>query len=600
MRNKEIKDIVYSNVYQNASTGYVLTPSELAFEMISTLPESVFKSESTTFLDPICKSGTFLFEVIEKLYDQGHSVNNIQNRIYTIDSNSHSLNVAESFIKKILNKESGSFKVDYKHEFVERFHNRLISVVSKGKYTTFDDFLSIIILDKKEKYLMVELKNTISDFIAKYEKVSKLESKLFGEVFTPRQLIDEMLDTLPKDVWGNPDLKWLDPAVGIGNFPAAILDRLMVGLESVIQNEDDRRKHILEEMLYMCDISTKNLFLLYMLFDRNNEFKLNVYRGSFLEEGFDKHMKEVWGLDGFDVVVGNPPYQSLDENGNSKRGGNNLYMKFISKSTQICQFLLFITPQSWMAPGNDRSVNKFFFKDYFLKNNLLFVESGVSEDYFKGVGSKFSVFLLNIGDKKKTSTKLRTKINNEIIDTEYILDDNFKFFPTLPNSLALNIFNKVIFSTENKIKFNFDLTYDIRRQPNKKIVDSEFQYPIYNTGSQILYSKFKTKNFDSPKIIISLSGNLNPVFDSGRSGTANNSMHFCIDKDHSDFYLFLLKSKLFKFILKYSKYSGFFTKEVLWSLPDVFDKEIIEDSSLYSYFNLTQEEIDLIEKTIKD
>ena len=81
MKNKEIKDTIYRNVYQNTSEGYVLTPSELAFEMVSTLPESVFKSDSTTFLDPICKSGTFLFEIVEKLYNEGHSISNIQSRI---------------------------------------------------------------------------------------------------------------------------------------------------------------------------------------------------------------------------------------------------------------------------------------------------------------------------------------------------------------------------------------------------------------------------------------------------------------------------------------------------------------------------------------
>jgi hypothetical protein len=137
----------------------------------------------------------------------------------------------------------------------------------------------------------------------------------------------------------------LDPAVGIGNFPAAILDRLMVGLDSVIPNEDDRRKHILEEMLYMCDISTKNLFLLYQLFDKNNEFKLNVYRGSFLTEDFDKHMKEVWGLDGFDVVVGNPPYQD----GSKEGGQNKIYTLFCKKSIELLnEFgkITYVTPTS--------------------------------------------------------------------------------------------------------------------------------------------------------------------------------------------------------------------------------------------------------------
>ena len=117
MKNKELKVFIYNNVYQNSSTGYVLTPSELAFEMVSTLPQSVFQSDKTTFLDPICKSGTFLFEIVEKLYSEGHSISNIQSRIYTIDSNSHSLNVAQSFIRKILNKESGTFKFDYKYKY---------------------------------------------------------------------------------------------------------------------------------------------------------------------------------------------------------------------------------------------------------------------------------------------------------------------------------------------------------------------------------------------------------------------------------------------------------------------------------------------------
>ena len=238
MKNREIKETVYKNVYQNASEGYVLTPSELAFEMVSTLPNEVFESDSTTFLDPICKSGTFLFEIVEKLYNAGHSIGNIEKRIYTIDSNSHSLNIANSYIKKILNKESGSFGVDFKSDFSESFFNYAVGVVSGGRFKTFSEFINTILIDKKYNYLMVDLKRNISEFIERYEKVSKLESKLFGEVFTPRQLIDEMLDTLPEDVWKNKDLKWLDPAVGIGNFPAAILDRLMVGLEDSIPNED--------------------------------------------------------------------------------------------------------------------------------------------------------------------------------------------------------------------------------------------------------------------------------------------------------------------------------------------------------------------------
>jgi len=36
--------------------------------------------------------------------------------------------------------------------------------------------------------------------------------------------------------------------------------------------------------------------------------RIMIFKGSFLEEGFDEHMKEVWGLNGFDIIMGNPPY----------------------------------------------------------------------------------------------------------------------------------------------------------------------------------------------------------------------------------------------------------------------------------------------------
>ena len=513
MKNKELKDFVYRNVYQNASNGYVLTPSELAFEMVSTLPQSVFKSDNTTFLDPICKSGTFLFEIVELLYNEGHSIKNIQSRIYTIDSNSHSLNVAQSFIRKILNKESGKFKVDYKYEFIEKYYNRLISFISNGKYTTFEDFMNIIILDKNNKYLMEILKSNISEFISKYEKVSKLESKLFGEVFTPRQLIDEMLDTLPEDVWKNPDLKWLDPAVGIGNFPAAILDRLMVGLNDVIVDDSDRKRHILEEMLYFCDISTKNLFLLYMLFDKNNEFKLNVYRGSFLTDDFDKHMKEVWRLEGFDVVVGNPPYQETHEDGRSKRDSVRLWAKFILNifDKNILKedgYLNFVTPSGWAGSS---SVIFDKIKDYKL------ISADFSSFVSKSFGSVggtmiFTTFLLqNRKEKIRSQIKFDQGIANiDIFSLPItpIKSTNMYDFTILSKMLSSGIKglewrrnddkNKpidalsIIMSRSKSENFNVDFSYNLEDRSGFWLYgDEQYLSIIKNNVNLPIYKKFR-------------------------------------------------------------------------------------------------------------
>ena len=77
-------------------------------------------------------------------------------------------------------------------------------------------------------------------FIHDNLKPKNVEKKTRGEVFTPMQLVNEMLDTLPENVWTNPDLKWLDPAAGIGNFPIAIYMRLMECLKILIPDEELR------------------------------------------------------------------------------------------------------------------------------------------------------------------------------------------------------------------------------------------------------------------------------------------------------------------------------------------------------------------------
>jgi hypothetical protein len=64
------------------SAGMVTTPVELANEMIDRLPIDVFESDSTTFCDPCFGNGTFIIELIKRLRKHGHSMNNIESRIY--------------------------------------------------------------------------------------------------------------------------------------------------------------------------------------------------------------------------------------------------------------------------------------------------------------------------------------------------------------------------------------------------------------------------------------------------------------------------------------------------------------------------------------
>ena len=51
----------------NLSNDEVFTPPEVANQMLDLLPQALFESPNTTFLDPACKSGVFLREIAKRL-----------------------------------------------------------------------------------------------------------------------------------------------------------------------------------------------------------------------------------------------------------------------------------------------------------------------------------------------------------------------------------------------------------------------------------------------------------------------------------------------------------------------------------------------------
>lgn len=182
--------------------------------------------------------------------------------------------------------------------------------------------------------------------LREYVKIAEVEKKKFGEVMTPLELVKEMLATLPKEVWSNPDLKWLDPANGTGPFPCWVIFKLMKGLESWEPNEELRYKHIIENMIYVCELQPKNMFLYLCAIDPKDEYDCNIYTGSFLDDSFDKHMKEIWNVDKFDIVIGNPPYNQMID------------MLFITKSYNISDSILFVHPSTWLL--DEKGIQKKF------------------------------------------------------------------------------------------------------------------------------------------------------------------------------------------------------------------------------------------------
>ncbi|MFZ2655249.1 MAG: hypothetical protein WAX69_10025 [Victivallales bacterium] len=70
------------------------------------------------------------------------------------------------------------------------------------------------------------------------------------EVFTPPQLVNQILDMLPKEIWSDKNARFLDPGCKSGVFLREIAKRLDTGLEKQIPDRQTRLNHIFKNQLF--------------------------------------------------------------------------------------------------------------------------------------------------------------------------------------------------------------------------------------------------------------------------------------------------------------------------------------------------------------
>lgn len=103
-------------------------------------------------------------------------------------------------------------------------------------------------LKAKEKYQSAV--ESAHDYIEHFDLLETITNVGNDEVFTPRKTVTMMLDSLPEEVWTNPNYKWLNPATKNGVFEREIAIRLNEGLKDLIPDEETRKKHILQKMIH--------------------------------------------------------------------------------------------------------------------------------------------------------------------------------------------------------------------------------------------------------------------------------------------------------------------------------------------------------------
>jgi site-specific DNA-methyltransferase (adenine-specific) len=91
---------------------------------------------------------------------------------------------------------------------------------------------------------------SVNEYVENFDILETITNVGNDEVFTPRKTCDMILDSLPDEVWHNPNYKWLNPATKNGIFEREIAIGLDQGLKDIIPDREKRRKHILQNMIY--------------------------------------------------------------------------------------------------------------------------------------------------------------------------------------------------------------------------------------------------------------------------------------------------------------------------------------------------------------
>ena len=438
-------------------------------------------------------------------------------------------------------------------------------------YFKFDKKFNLIILEIKEIFkLNLYNKNELSKSIDKYLVPHINEKKQNAEVSTPSVLRKEMIDIIPSDFWKTPK-KVFEPCSGKGGFLIDIIDKFMNGLKEVIEDDEERYKTIVEECLYYSDINKQNIFIAKLLLDPFNKYNLNANEGDTLKI----NIKEKWMIEGFDLVIGNPPYNSI---GNTATG-NILWNKFVDISLNKLLikngYLLFVHPSGWRKPSSENTKYGNLYKLMTYDNTMIYLEIHNINDGYKifNCGTRYDWYLIQ--NKKSNNNTIIKDENKNIIE---INAKNYKFIPNY-NILELN--NLLSNDINNKCNVIYNgSAYDPRKKYINKIKNNEFKYEIVHStlknGARFVYSnRNDLGHFNIPKVIFGDSGINNIIIDKdGIYGMTQHAIGINDDIENLEDIKKALETDKFKNILKSCLWSNF---QIDWRLFTYFRKDFYKE-----------------------
>ena len=478
---------------------------------------------------------------------------------------------------------------------------------------------------------------------------------------TPPVLAQALLDLLPDQVWTNPKLKWLNPASKSGSILREIVRKLMVGLAYWEPDLKKRAEHILKNMVFGCaitqvhgemsrrsvyvsrDASSKNSLLNFTSMDGNIPFvegvhdfatnragkavgpcricsaPLTLERGSrrenhayaYIHSAYPtKEMKEMK----FDVIVGNPPYQT----GDGKTSESPLYHYFIEAAIAMePKYLAMIVPSRWFNGG--KGLDEFRAKMIQDRRLRAIVDNPKLFDCFPGVEIKGGVNYFLWDRDYDGDCEFSTRINGEILSTTtrdlrlgdgVIVRDNnastiiAKCSPMSEKESLASWFSSQ-FPFGQSITTNFS---GAKSEPFKDSIPLIFGSHVgYVTADQIEKNASWVKKW---KVIVPVGGDGHgrevsyvmgePIaIAPGSACTQTYLVAGVFDtRDETENYAKYLATKFARFLLLQRKSTQHVRPDKLRFVPILDFTREWTDPNLYEYFKLTADEIAYIEATI--
>lgn len=308
------------------------------------------------------------------------------------------------------------------------------------------------------------------------------------EVFTPPEVVNQMLDMLPQELFSNPDTTFLDPACKTGVFLREIAKRLIKGLAPQIPNLQERIDHIFRKQLYGIAITELTSLLsrrgLYCSKYPNSEFSVTKFddkhaqgniRFKRIEHGWQKGKCVFCGASEseyergdelethayewihtmkperifdmkFDVIIGNPPYQLSD--GGNESSAKPIYNLFIEQAKKLNpHYISMIVPSRWMQGG--KGLDKFR-EDMIADTHISHIKDYEdSQKCFSGVHIDGGVCYFLWDRTYSGPCCYEYETNNEIVKSVRFLNNKYSN-AVIRDDRQITIIDKICSKGENK------------------------------------------------------------------------------------------------------------------------------------------------------